>query len=280
MRDDLHVTLMDTTKCWYRNNCPDYESDKCNYMCPQMQQTKYCLDLSNLPYTFRKPQNLNINILPENIRTYIEYVLDNIEYYVSSGYGAVFYGNVGCGKTSWAVKMMTTYFCRIAKRNNFICRGLFIPVASFLRDVKLNIAYKDKDFLELINTIKECDIVIWDDIIQTIPTEYESQWLYSLINERIMNGKTNICTTNLTPKEFERVDKRLYSRLISANDVFEFSNIGDIRKFHTFQAEINAVEGVQDNTDTTDNNTIDNSIAPSDIVLDNDITKSNNKSWF
>ena len=248
-RSDKYYTLMNTDYCYFRKCCPDFGTEKCNYQCRQLDGMKWLIDLSNLPKKYRFPQKLSSDLIPnEDTKRYVEYLIGSIDHFVKKGYNAYFYGDVGTGKTSWAVKALTTYFNNIASSIDHEVRGLYISVPSFLRDVKLSMTYRNEDFHELLETIKECDLIVWDDIMQTDPTAFESQWLYSYINERIADGRANIYTSNISPDELSKLDARLHSRICHLSDCIEFEG-NDVRYYNKFMVDIYESE----------NNSVDNS---------------------
>lgn len=225
MRKELHHTMHDTTQCWYKNHCERYGSDTCNWSCKHMQETKYMLDLSELPLKYRVHQDIDMSRLNEQARSYVYEMTRDLSFYVKHGFSAYFYGDVGTGKTSWAVYALTNYFSQISEHSYHQCRGLYIAVPKLLRDIRLNMTYKDDNFYELICEIPKVDFVVWDDVYQTGPTDFEKQWLFSLIDERIANGKSSIFTSNHSPESLGRIDERLYSRICANSDCVAF--IGD-----------------------------------------------------
>ncbi len=215
MRSDLHYTKYDVETCWYNSACEKYQTEECSWKCRKMQQTKFLLDLSNLPGKMRRPLNLDIRKVDKESAKYLNAILYDPRYFVDCGTNAYFYGSTGTGKTSWACKILNNYFASIAETNYNQCRGLFVSVPKLLRDIKMDIGHPNADpnFLEFIHTLENTDLVVWDDIIQTTPTDYESVWLYSLINTRTLNCKANIFTSNLTPEQLTEEDYRLASRI-------------------------------------------------------------------
>lgn len=256
MREELHLTMHDTSKCWYRENCPNVDSKNCNWSCQRMQQTKYLFDLSNLRPSQRKAQKLDISVLDQTCQVYINGILGDVPYFVRNGFNAYFYGGTGTGKTSWATEIIITYFYEIAEKNHNECRGLFISVPTLLRNIKMDIGHPNCDpyFVEFIKTIETTDLVVWDDIIQTNPTDFESQWLYSLINERLLRKRANIFTSNLNPQDLSKVDNRLYSRICTISDCIKFSG-KDLREKGKFSYVVK--EFVKDNPDVYNINSVD-----------------------
>ena len=72
--------------------------------------------------------------------------------------------------------------------------------------------------------IPEVDLVIWDDIGCTQLTRYQHNILFPLINSRIINGKSNIFTTNHGADLAQNIGDRLASRILDTSEKFEFKN--------------------------------------------------------
>ena len=241
MRDSDYERLEDTEKCWYKDGCDFYNTEHCTYMCKKFTQTDYLFKLSNLPKSKWKSQNLSTDMLDSEVAETLMTIVYDCEFFVKKGFNLYLWGETGCGKTSWAIKILNNYFACIAETNDFTTRGIYLNVASFLRDAKLHMTYKSDKYLELLNTIKICDLVIWDDIGQTDPTNYESQWLYSFINERLFANKSNIFTSNLSPEQLEKQDKRLESRICKGSDCLHITGL-DMRATNTYTAFMNSSE--------------------------------------
>ncbi len=233
MREDSYIPKTDTSKCWYKETCDSYGTDICRQSCKPFKQTDYLLQMSNLPVKKQNPARLDITYLSEQSALILPRILENIYSFVREGFNLYLYGDTGSGKTSWAIKIMNNYFASICEKNIYEPKGLYISTASFLRDAKLQMNYKSTDYYELLSTIQKCDIIIWDDICQTDLTSYESQCLYSYINERIFSKKCNIFTSNLSPEDLKNVDKRLYSRVCVGSDCVEMKGL-DMRSSGTF----------------------------------------------
>lgn len=146
MRSDLFTNITDVEKCYYKDSCESYGTDICNWTtCPALIQTKYLLDLSNLPPKYHAKQQLDITMFESGLDETVSNYITNSVNFVQGGYNAYFYGGTGTGKTSVAIQIMTNYFANICSTNDYECRGLFVSVASFLRDAKLSITYKNSD---------------------------------------------------------------------------------------------------------------------------------------
>ena len=215
MREDIY-NPRNISCCWYKNIC----DKECTSSCGQFTQLDYMLQLSNLPLNCQDIQFVNSDLMMPSMYEKLESINEHIYDYVKKGINLYMHGQPGCGKTFWAMRFLKSYLSIIAPTNFYKCRGLFVFVPSLLRDLKLNITNPIKDIQEFINDIKNCDVVIWDDIFLMQETNFEAQWLYSLIGERMLAKKANIVTSNVSLTELYKTNKRLHSRLQGA-DVIE-----------------------------------------------------------
>lgn len=241
MRDSSYCRRTDVENCWYKGSCEKFGTEGCRETCKKFTQTDYLFQMSNLPRSCWKPQKLSTDYLVPESEEILRTIVSDCEFFVKKGFNLYLYGETGCGKTSWAIKIMNNYFATVCEENDFTTRGLYVNVSSFLRDAKLNMSYKSENYYDLLCTIKTCDIVIWDDIGQTDPTNYESQWLYSYINERILAKKCNIFTSNLSPQQLEKLDKRLESRICKGSDCLLINGC-DMRSYNTYTSYMNSEE--------------------------------------
>lgn len=127
--------------------------------------------------------------------------------------------NCGNGKTSWAIRMLQSYFERRWAGLSFPeCHGLFISVPRFLRELKENITKKSEYIAHIKENIYAADLVIWDDIATKQASGFDAESLLSMIDARISEGKSNIFTSNLTDDELHLfVGDRLASRIMGSD---------------------------------------------------------------
>lgn len=80
------------------------------------------------------------------------------------------------------------------------------------------------------HTLRDCDLLVLDDLGTEFVTQFTISSLYNLINARILSGKPTIISTNLSASDLERTyDQRITSRLTSDYTMLRF--IGeDIRR--------------------------------------------------
>lgn len=129
----------------------------------------------------------------------------------------------GNGKSSWALRLVQSYFNKIYPYCKLECKALFINVPQFLLAIKDNIS----NFNEYAEHIKEnvynADLVVWDDIGNKAITQFEADNLLAIIDARMNKGKSNIYTSNLNNEEIhEALGDRLTSRIINTSYDIEF----------------------------------------------------------
>jgi DNA replication protein DnaC len=166
-----------------------------------------------------------------NIEKQIEgFVVDGFNLYLHS-YGC------GNGKTSWAIRLISSYFNKIWHKSNFGCQALFISVPRYLLALKENIT-GHSEYADFINAhVKDADLVIWDDIAAKTGSEFELNHLFNLINYRLDAGKSNIFTSNLGPKEMPAaLGERLASRICNKSIRIELHG-SDKRALSLFSQE-------------------------------------------
>ena len=211
------------SNCWYISTC----KDDCN-TCQVYQQMKWQMDNSGLP-TYQQA-SIQLAITPNNevdrrmfgrladIRKNITEFVDNGEnLYICSKY-------CGNGKTSWAVKMLHTLFHYRAVGNYDNLQGMFVSVPDLLLKLKdfnnpLSSEYKER--------LQSVPLVIWDDIAISGISQYDYNQIYTLINNRIFSGKSNIYTSNCnTEKSLETIlGTRLTSRIWNTSEIIELKGV-------------------------------------------------------
>jgi DNA replication protein DnaC len=145
----------------------------------------------------------------------------NIVEFVEQGKNLYICSNwTGNGKTSWAIKMLHTYFHHTAVGNYDNLKGMFVSTAELLLQLKdfnnpLPKSYIDK--------LKNVDLVVWDDIALTNMSQYDYNQFYSIIDKRILSEKSNIFTTNCTDvkKLSELVGAKVASRIYYTSEIIE-----------------------------------------------------------
>lgn len=119
------------------------------------------------------------------------------------------YGDTGVGKT---------YFTHcIAKelldRSFFV---LYFTSFDLFDLLSRNAFQKDAESADLASFIYDCDLLIIDDLGTELTNSFVCSQLFCCINERIMNKKSTIISTNLTMEDFlNTYSERIFSRVSS-----------------------------------------------------------------
>lgn len=205
----------------------------CGRYCIGRIQMSNIYALSNMPKRFRK----HIGLVPEpqdrptfiKLRDWMDNVVENVR----QGKGLFIVGETkGTGKTTWACKIMNEYFLKVALKNNLRCRGLFINVPQFFQELRHSFDNPSEEFNEILENIRTADLVIWDDIGTESPTNFVRDTLYTYIDYRYANEKSQIFTTNVSIDKLRHDDwigERTVSRILGSCELMELKAKNDKR---------------------------------------------------
>lgn len=216
---------MRESDCWYLETC----KEKSCYMCNTYLQLKWQMDNCGLPKVMQSPITMyNVNDEDTDAYKRLSDIRKGIVDFVNAGNNLYLCSeNTGNGKTSWAVRMLHTYLHYTAEGNYEHLKGMFVSVTDLLirlKDFQHPLSSKYKEDLQ------ECDLVIWDDIAITGVTQYDYTQLYTVINNRIFSGRSNIFTGNIVTKTElkENTGERLATRIWNTSEIIELKG-KDIR---------------------------------------------------
>lgn len=202
--------------CWYRKVCT---YDNC-VNCIRYAEMDYLIANSGIPKNRQKPISLEAGI-DYNAFCQLADIKDDIYNLVDTDFNLYICSTeTGNGKTSWAIKILLKYFDTIWAGNGFRVRGYFQHVPTLLNTLKDFSSNHDA----LKNTLENADIVIWDDIASTKLSDYDTMQLLTFIDARIVDGKTNIYTGNITNQKGLQIllGSRLASRIWNCSTIVEF----------------------------------------------------------
>lgn len=207
------------SKCWYVNSC----NDKCSN-CVTFTSMNWQMKNSGLPEAKQKAISLWLvddidkeafNRLADIRKNIVDFVEQGKSLYICSDY-------TGNGKTSWAIKMLHTYFHYTAVGNYDNLKGMFVSTTSLLTKLKdfsnnglISQTYKDR--------LENVDLVVWDDIAISGISQFDLLQLYSIIDSRTLAEKSNIFTSNIVdPSDLsDMIGERLTSRIYYNSEVIE-----------------------------------------------------------
>ena len=201
---------MNIDTCWYKRIC----TEQCSENCIRYKLMYSLFKQSRLPEAQWDYKYLVCNGADLSNFTQLKAKSESILKFIANGNNLYIYSaNCGNGKTSWAIRLMYSYFDKIWHKSCFDCKALFVSVPKFLYNCKRSISQDVKGFEELCNLIGEVDLVIWDDIGEMKASDYEHQILFQYIDDRINSKKSNIYTSNKNKEQLEDVcGVRLASR--------------------------------------------------------------------
>ena len=209
-------------RCFAESYCMKDKS-ACSELCGGYRVLRALYNLSRMPEKYRYNITLEAkeNEIPafEALNEYKESVLEK----VNAGEGLYIWGkSTGNGKTSWACKIMSHYFRKIAFDTGLENEGLYIFLPTFLEELRDNYDNKDPDFEQVLTMVKSCKLLIIDDIGAERVTDWVRERVVSIINTRVSNNLATIYTSNLSPEELrEELGDRISSRVVGSSQVIE-----------------------------------------------------------
>jgi len=205
-------------ECWYKDVC---QSVCQPVSCLRYIEMKYLVDNSGIPKSKQYPVLLEAQEDYEQFIRLAE-IKNNIFEFVNNGYNLYIASrNTGNGKTSWAIKLMLKYFDEVWAGNGLKIRGLFIHIPTLLLQLK---NFSNPLPEEYKQNIMDVDLVIWDEIASTTISQYDYSNLLMFLENRLLNGKSNIYTSNSVSKESLEgiVGNKLASRIWNTSEIIEF----------------------------------------------------------
>lgn len=192
---------------------------------------KIYLTNSNIPKQYLKEQKLIPYECDLQSYTRLNNVKNDIVNFVNNNNNLFIYSKItGNGKTSWAIKLQKAYLDYASSYSfDYDCPTYFINVARLLDLKKSSMSDSEINIAQVESFIKYSKLMIWDDIAVRGLSDYDKEYLYTLVDERVINGRSSIYTSNLSPVELEGIlGARLYSRIINTSIPIEFKG-GDRR---------------------------------------------------
>lgn len=202
-------------RCYAEDYCKKPRSE-CSEVCGGYRVLRALYTLSRIPLRYQ----YKIDLIPdkEDMQSFIALntFKENIVEHVDKGEGLyIWSSNTGNGKTSWACKIMGHYFRKIAFTSGLENEGLYIYLPTFLDDLRNSYSNSSPDFEEELEMVKQCRLLIIDDIGAERVTEWVRERIVSIINTRTANGLSTIYTSNLSLKGLtdKLGDDRISSRI-------------------------------------------------------------------
>jgi DNA replication protein DnaC len=132
------------------------------------------------------------------------------------GFGLIFYGCTGCGKSHLAAAIANTVI-----QQEYSVRWWTVP--ELYAEIR-GTYHGNGSEADILHECKNVSLLVLDDLGAEKPTEWTQQTVNTIINARIANKKPTVITTNLGIKELSQhgiLDERTISR-ISDKDRFKW----------------------------------------------------------
>ena len=209
-------------ECYLYDHCNHID---CNGFCIKKFKLDYLYDNALFSDSQRKYMSLYIDNTGVDLEQFnrLKVIQDNILTFVGRGDNLYLHSkNCGNGKSSWALRLVQSYFNKIWSKSKLECKALFINVPKYLLAIKDNISEKSEYVAHIKENVLNCDVVIWDDICNKYGTEFELTNLLNIIEYRISHNKSNIYTSNISPNELKQyLGDRLASRIANCSECIE-----------------------------------------------------------
>lgn len=214
--------MIENKDCWMKEKCNHKD---CEHFCMRIFKLDHLYSKSLIGLNQRKHVDLRVDDDGTDLEQFrqLKDIENRIVDFVKNGENLYIHSTeCGNGKTSWALRMVETYFDIIWPKSPLTCRALFINVPRYLLAIKDNISEKSEYVAHIKNNVYTADMVIWDEVGSKGLTQFEHENILSLINARIDAGKSNIYTSNLNEDDLQvAVGPRLYSRIVNMSHNIE-----------------------------------------------------------
>ena len=139
----------------------------------------------------------------------------------------LFQGGTGLGKTYLSACIARV----VAERGFSVCYDTAAAALDNYEKAKFNRDTEEGEAAAVrIKRMESCDLMILDDLGTEMPTPMGQSALYTLINNRLVNGKKTIVSTNLTNEELnKRYTPQIASRILGEFQCLPFVGT-DIRR--------------------------------------------------
>lgn len=159
----------------------------------------------------------------DRMKKYFDYCKNYAETFSTNAKNILMRGNTGLGKTHLS----------LAIARQVIEKGfgvIYCSTPEILAKLEKEHFGKTTTDENSEDTLKECDLLILDDLGSEFQTSFTKNTIYNLINSRLIYQKATIISTNLDFDELESIySKRLISRLYSEYTIMNFVGT-DIRR--------------------------------------------------
>lgn len=201
--------------CLLKNACKYADTEECNPNCIIHKEFYYLLESSNVPKNYWENKLLYPSEQDLAAFETLKEIKEDIDEFVKSGRFLYLWGDCGCGKTEFSIKLLKSFLCGRCVGNRFSDLAIFSYFPNLVRQSK-NFENKDE-----VNSIMEAtmtrELLVLDDFaITTKVSEYDMFVLNTIIDARYSNKLSTILTSNIPPEHLPRYyDARIVDRILS-----------------------------------------------------------------
>ena len=149
----------------------------------------------------------NLGVSPRQVMEKVYAYAKRYTEQFTPGMNLLFVGNTGLGKT----------FLSACIANEMTDKGLSVAYESapqLFEKLNRNHFTPDEESARQVQELKNCDLLILDDLGTEMTNSFVTSALYSLVNDRLLSGKSMVISTNLNVSEIaQRYSPQIASRL-------------------------------------------------------------------
>ena len=220
--EEYKYDISEKENCWYKDICNRAQCGE--EFCLRHYKMDYLIHLA----TLEGKQKYSIDLYPskEDYSAFsrLKEIKNNIGDFVKEGKNLLIYSkNTGNGKTEWSKKLLLSYLNSIWPITELNCRALFVSMPKFIHAMKENISRENDYYVYVNDNIVQADLVVWDEINYKEWSQFELDYMLSIISQRLAIGKANIYTTNYDLDTItKKLGTRLASRIVGSSEQIEF----------------------------------------------------------
>lgn len=159
----------------------------------------------------------------ERMNKYFEYCKSYASLFDSNAKNIIMKGNTGLGKTHLSLAIAR----EVLEKGYGV---VYCSTPEILSKLEKEHFGKNADNSDSEEMLKQCDLLILDDLGSEFHTSFTKNTIYNIINSRLIHRKATIISTNLDFDELENIySKRLISRLYGEYTIMSFVGT-DIRQ--------------------------------------------------